>query len=181
MDVAPLRQRITELEEVARLASAEAAGGRLERGTADEYLRRTQNWDRRITGAGNRRRQAVSEAARLRSLIHQAKRYSPINGVVTSVRASAGDWVKGATPVVRIDDPRGYRIVSLVPDRTNAVPEVGAQLRVLAGDRELRTRVSRIMPGWDRELFSTWVWLVPARPSAFTPGQELEAVLYPET
>ena len=138
---------------------------------------RRREWDQRIAAALTRKREATSETAQLRRLIRQSKRYSPIDGVVTSVRAAAGDWVKGAMPVVRIDDPRGYRIVMLVRNRSRAVPEVGAELRVKSQAGSMRTRVSRVVPGWDREVLSTWVWLMPTEPAELTPGQKLEAVL----
>jgi multidrug efflux pump subunit AcrA (membrane-fusion protein) len=141
---------------------------------------RRREWDERIAAAASRRDGARKEAERLRKLIRQAKRYSPIQGVITSVRADSGHWVKGGVPVVRVDDPQGYHVVALVRDRTGAVPEPGTELPVRWGKEETKTRVSRVLPGWDRELFSTWVWMSPERPARLEPGLRLE-VLLPRT
>ncbi|MGV3723878.1 MAG: biotin/lipoyl-binding protein [Actinomycetota bacterium] len=139
--------------------------------------RQRRQWDARISVALAQRLQAEESVKELTQLMRQAKRFSPINGVVTSIRAGEGDWVKGAVPVVRVDDPKGYQVVMLLRDRAGVTPSAGAQLQVRADAGVTECQVTETLKGWDRELFSTWVKLTPHDPAALTPGQEVEVLL----
>jgi HlyD family secretion protein len=146
-----------------RLHSLRAAGSRLGQGA-----------DVRMAAAASRKQQAAARAERLEKLLRQVKRYSPIDGVVTSIRAGAGSWTAAFTPVLRVDDPAGYRLVALVRNRSHVVPAAGDHVPVYWADQTYPARVSKIVPGWDREALYTWIWLTPPQGAELFPGDALE-------
>lgn len=147
--------------------------------TASEaYLRRRQKeWHLAVVAAIRGQRRAQSEAARVEKLLRQTKRYSPIDGVVTSVRAGSGDWVKSGAPVVRVDDPSGYRVLTLVRERVGQSLERGAELQLEWTERQATGELEKLLPGWDHQLFFTWVWLKPSTTTGLLPDQTVEVML----
>jgi hypothetical protein len=135
------------------------------------------HWDARISAANSRRLRAENTARDIAQLMRRAKRFSPIDGVVTSIRAGEGDWVTGAVPVVRVDDPKGYQVVMLLRDRVGRTPTAGAKLQVRTDAGVTECRVAQTLKGWDRELFSTWVWLAPSEPETLAPGRQVEVLI----
>lgn len=130
-----------------------------------------------LAAAITRKHQAVRKVERLVRLIRDAKRYSPIDGVVTSVRTAESAWTAASKPVVRVDDPRGYRVVALVRNRSGAVPRPGHLVPIRWSERSVAARVDKTVPGWDREALYTWVWLLPKEETELIPGQVVEVHL----
>lgn len=141
------------------------------------FRKREKEWHLAVVAAIRGQRQAQSEAARLEKLIRQAKRYSPITGVVTSVRAGAGDWVKSGSPVVRVDDPAGYRVVTLVRERVSEALEPGTKLNLQWPEQQATGTLEKQLPGWDHQLFYTWMWLKPSTTAGLFPDQQVDVVL----
>lgn len=140
-------------------------------------LRSVENAEAQLAAAITRKHQAVRKVERLVRLIRDAKRYSPIDGVVTSVRTSESAWTAASKPVVRVDDPRGYRVVALVRNRSGAVPRPGHVVPIRWSERNVTARVDKTVPGWDREALYTWVWLLPKEETELIPGQVVEVHL----
>jgi multidrug efflux pump subunit AcrA (membrane-fusion protein) len=128
-------------------------------------------WQGGVHRAAARREAAAAEVARLQAHLKQPKRFAPIDGVITSVRAGAADWVPAGVPVVRVDDPEGYQLVALVGKALGAGVEPGTPLRMV--EPEGRAEVTRVLEGWGRELFRYWVWIEPAEVAALRPGQRV--------
>src|SRR6185295_4539362 len=79
-----------------------------------EYAQRERAWRPTMRASSERVVAADREIGRLTALISQAERRSPIEGVVTAVYANEGAAVEASQPVLRIDRPEGYRIVTMV-------------------------------------------------------------------
>jgi multidrug efflux pump subunit AcrA (membrane-fusion protein) len=136
-----------------------------------------REWHRRIVAQIRDRRALREEVRALETHIAGAKRYAPINGVVTDVRFAEGKPVPARVPVVRIDDPKGYRVVALLRPRERERLEAAETLRVRWEGGVSPAAVVRTLDGWGRDLFRTWVWLEPARRKGLRPGQRVELLL----
>lgn len=125
-----------------------------------------------IAAAVRQQRQAQQRAAHLRKLIAGSRPFSPISGVVTAVRTVPGAWTSARVPLVRVDDPEGYRLVLLAREAEARAWGPGAPLRLAGrnGDAVLEKKVK----GWGRELFFTWIILRPPAPEKLAPGQRVE-------
>ena len=145
------------------------------------YRAAQRTWHSAIASELRRERDARAEAARLDGLIRQAKRYSPIAGVVTAVRAHEGAPVAARVPVVRVDDPSEYRVVTLVGPKVAAGVEPGAALPIRLSSGQATGTVEKLRAGWGRELFSTWVWLKPEETRHLRPDQTVQLVVPPRS
>lgn len=122
-------------------------------------------------------RSAKEGPAPLKAQIAQAKRYSPVDGVVTSVKGAEGTWIAARRPVVRVDDPSGYRLVALVRERAREPLTTGITVAVRGAGAEAAATLEKIQPGWGTELFRYWLHLVPERPDNLLPREVVQIVL----
>ena len=124
----------------------------------------------------SRQRLAAAQAQilQLQGMIKGADRHSPIDGIVVRVDARAGQWLGNGATGVRVDDPQGFRVVALVDEKTRATLTNGKPLPLQGPQGPATGTVEKIVPGWDKELFYHWVWVKPANPAAYWPGQQVQ-------
>ncbi len=145
---------------------------------SEEYYRKRQRaFHLAVVDSIHRQRAARAEAARLRKLMGQAKRHSPMDGVVTSIIAGEGHWIRAKTPIIRVDDPASYRVVALVKQQTAQPLDEGQKVEVELAGGGVPGKLEKIVPGWDRQLFYTWLWVKPLKPLDLRPGEEVDVVL----
>lgn len=136
---------------------------------------RRSAWGLTIRAANEAVAQEEREVKRLASLVAAGTRRSPMSGVVTAVYADAGQWIKPNVPVLRIDDPAGYRVVTRVDQELRKRLAPGTPLKLADGAR--RGKVERIESGEDRELFTYYVWIKPADARGLQPGARIPVKL----
>lgn len=134
-------------------------------------------WIPVLQDARRRLSEANTQAARLQAMIAGADRRSPINGIVTRVDARPGHWLGQGSTAVRVDDPQGYRVVALVDDKARANLEPGKSLPLAGPQGPAAGKLEKIVSGWDKELFYYWVWVKPAQPARYWPGQQVQLTL----
>ncbi len=153
-------QLMAEVER--RLAEAHAA-----------LQERKASWNAPMAEAARAASAARGEARRLSGLIAAARRTSPVDGVVTAVNAAPGQWVESRSPVVRVDDPAGFRLVTLVDEETSERVEAGERLPVQLPGGKTQAKVEKVVRGWDQDVFQYWLWLKPAKTEGLMPGQRI--------
>ncbi|HEU4751460.1 MAG TPA: HlyD family efflux transporter periplasmic adaptor subunit, partial [Armatimonadota bacterium] len=131
-------------------------------------------WAPVFSAASARIARAERELHRLRAAARQAERRSPASGVVTAVYVKPGDTVQAGQPVVRVDNPSGYRVVTLLDKKAAAGLRPGSSIRLASGGEG---QVQKLVPGWDRELFRTWVWVKPEEGRALRPGENVQVLV----
>lgn len=156
--------RLQELE--ARLATAR-----------QQLAQRAAQWEPMISESIRECSAANAEVARLRDLLAGAERRSPMEGVVTAVNASAGQTVQAGEPLVRVDRPSGYRVVTLVDQQVREVVQPGVTLAVETPAGTTAAQLEKIADGEDRLLFQYYLWLKPRRPEALQPGEKVEVAI----
>jgi multidrug efflux pump subunit AcrA (membrane-fusion protein) len=164
------------LEEMLAAEQRQAAERRVA-GLRARLVDQQREWHQRVVARIRERRALQEEVRALEAQIAQAKRYAPINGVVTDVRTGEGKPVRTRIPIVRIDDPKGYRVVALLRPRERERLEGAEALRARWDGGASPVQVVRTLDGWGRELFRTWMWLEPAERQGLRPGQRVELVL----
>src|SRR5205085_6295324 len=102
-----------------------------------------------------------ARASKLQAMVGAALRKCPIDGVVTGAYASAGSLVPRNRPLVRVDNPEGYRVVTLVDRNVRERIEPGERLTLGFNGVADPAKLEKIEAGWDRELFKYWLWLKP--------------------
>jgi multidrug resistance efflux pump len=110
-------------------------------------------------------------------MINGADRRSPIEGIVVRVDARPGQWLGRGSTGVRVDDPKGFRVVALVDEKTRAALAPGKPLPLNGPQGPTAGQVDKIVPGWDKELFYHWVWVKPVNPTGYWPGQQVQVTL----
>lgn len=126
-------------------------------------------------------RQRVAEASErlngVRRLLAQAVRKAPFNGIVTAVERQAKTGVGAGEPVVRLDDPESYRVVTRVPLEVKDRLKLGAFIPVVVQDSERPARITKISGGWDREALKYWIYADPIDKEGLSPGQKVKIKL----
>lgn len=158
-------------------APSPAEGAHSLRLARQEKKRLYHRYHLEIVAALQSRNATRKDVAHLKSLLAQAKRYSPIDGVVTDLRRPTGSWVDARRPVVRVDDPAGYRLVLLIRERRARALTPEAELNLGPGTQS--AVLEQKLPGWGRELFFTWLTLRPASPGDLKPGERLAVRILP--
>lgn len=138
---------------------------------------RMQAWEPSLQAAREAIASADGEVKRLSSEIAAATRRAPMAGVVTAVRVRAGEWTTSHSPVVRIDDPQSYRVVTMVDEAARQTLSPGQKLQLAAADQRLAGKVEKLEEGWDRDLFYYYVWVKPAAAKGLEPGEKVEVQL----
>jgi multidrug resistance efflux pump len=145
-----------------------------------ELAQREAAWAPLLQEASRRVAAANREVARLKAQLAAADRRAPIDGVVTEVRMRPGELVAAGVPLVRVDDPVGFRVVTLVDGKIGKRLKPGVRVP-LTVDGARGGKLEKIVPGWDRELFHYWVWVKPANPRELLPGEPVTLALGRET
>jgi multidrug efflux pump subunit AcrA (membrane-fusion protein) len=145
---------------------------------AREALRaRERDWQPSLTAAQEELARADREVRHLQALIASADRKSPIDGVVTRVYARAGETVSAHAPVVRVDDPKNFRVVVKVDQDTRERLKIGSPVELKLPTGQDRGTLARVENGEDKELFYYYLWLKPKHPKAFQPGEQVKVEL----
>jgi len=159
-DTTRLTQLDAELREAQRLRAEQQAA-----------------WNPVIAAAAQAHRQAAGRVGQIQALIASADRRSPLNGVVTALNIAPGEWIRSHQPVLRVDDPSGYRVVTLVDSEVRARLEPGSTLTLRAAAGPSAGRLEKIEPGEDRELFKYYLWLKPQQAAGLRPGAQVDVVV----
>ncbi|MFN3651224.1 MAG: HlyD family efflux transporter periplasmic adaptor subunit [Armatimonadota bacterium] len=137
-------------------------------------------WNGAVAAAQRRYDQAAAEVRQARAAVPQANRYSPISGIVTSIKAGEGYWVDAEVPVVRVDKPEGLKVVALVNEEQRLALAEQDPARIVAPDGERATgEIEKIERGWDRHVFQYWVWVKPGEDAELLPGQRVQLRIDP--
>jgi multidrug efflux pump subunit AcrA (membrane-fusion protein) len=172
----PFTPRLTFEQDAARVQIYQLEVGLEEVRAQIRYQR--EIWNPLIAAARERLTASEREIQRLSSLIGQAERTSPRDGIVTNVKIHPGVSVFAAEPQVQVDDPAGFRVVAQVEqERLDQVPEDAHFGFRLSGDRVLPGKVDKVEEGWDRDLFLHWVWLKPSQTEELMPGDRIDMVI----
>ena len=162
--VEPAANRLADLEESLRLAR-------------EQYGQKAHDWDASLYETWLSYSELRREVSRLEGVIAGARRRSPMDGVVTAVYATKGSFVEPYRPVVRVDDPKGYRVVALVDEKLREGLKPGTELDVQRANAPMEGRVEKIVKGWDEELFKHWIWVKPVQPAALKPGEPVQVTV----
>ncbi|MFN3651223.1 MAG: HlyD family secretion protein [Armatimonadota bacterium] len=146
---------------------------------AAQIQERRSAWEPVIAQATASHRDAASHVRELEKQIAAADRRSPLNGVVTGIYADAGHSVAAGRAVVRVDDPTGYRVLTLVDERVREELKPGARLALTRGERQETGKLEKIESGWDKDLFRYWLWVKPANPAGLQPGEQVQVSIPP--
>jgi len=140
---------------------------------------RKRNWTPMLQVAAEQLRASEREVKRIGMLLAQVERRSPMSGIVTAVNAEPGSGVAAYSPVIRVDDPSGYRVVTLVDQRLREQLKPGAPVPVLKPNEAGVGKLEKIVPGRDEELFQYYVYVKPSEPAVLKPGQSVEVKVTP--
>jgi multidrug efflux pump subunit AcrA (membrane-fusion protein) len=143
-------------------------------GAREELDQRAAYWDTASQEAWKSCVEADRQVRQLAGQLAGAERRSPMAGVVTGIYASQGQAVPDHQPVVRVDDPAGYRVVTLVDEGTREPLKAGAVLPVYRPGAANAGKLEKIVQGWDKEVSNFWLWLKPEQPARLQPGQNVE-------
>jgi multidrug efflux pump subunit AcrA (membrane-fusion protein) len=146
-------------------------------GLRAQVQERMAAWEPYVKDAAGRYETSVREVERLKGLLANAERRSPMDGVVTAVNAGAGRTVAAGSTVVRVDNPSGYRVVTLVDQYGRERLKPGATLPLQRPDGTGNSQCEKIVSGWDSDLFHYWVWLKPGAPTRLQPGQTVTVTI----
>lgn len=117
-------------------------------------------------------------AASVRSRLAAAAVAAPVNGTVTRVDGAAGQAVGSKDAVVRIDNPVGYRIVTLVDGQEkDAAKHAGSTVVRVPEGGAVAARVDCVTAGEGKQAFYYWLRLKPVKPAALTPGETVQVSL----
>jgi multidrug resistance efflux pump len=135
---------------------------------------RRRSWAPNIRTAEARVAHAEHEIARFQNMLQNADRRSPIDGVVTALYTRAGLTVPGGRALMRLDNPAGYRIVTLVDQDVRDRVEPGTPVRVARRQGAWSGKLEKIVAGEDRQLFHYWLWVKPDATAGLMPGQKVD-------
>ena len=141
---------------------------------------REQAWRSPLAEAHQRVADASTETRRIRNLIASASRRSPMDGIVTRITVGPGLWADAGSAVVRVDSPRGYRVVTRVDQKVRETVKIGEALPVTVPGGAIPGKLEKIVPGEDKELGTYWLWMRPTQPEKLQPGQQVNVTLQPD-
>jgi HlyD family secretion protein len=145
--------------------------------TQSRLAEQQQAWAQPLAEARQRVAAANGEVRRIRRLIATATRRSPIDGVVTQIDIKTGEWANAGTRVVRIDNPKGYRIVTQVDQKVRDSVKLGEALPVSVAGSAVPGKLEKIVPGEDKELGTYYLWMKPNQPEKLLPNQQVSVTV----
>jgi multidrug resistance efflux pump len=131
-------------------------------------------WQPALSAALEGAAEARTQVRRWEGLLAAATRHSPCDGIITGVYIGDGQRAHLGQPLVRVDRPAGYRVVTLVDDHVRAAVKPGDQLSVARPGKRCAGKVEKIVAGCDKLVFKYWLWLKPVDPQGLMPGQKVE-------
>jgi multidrug efflux pump subunit AcrA (membrane-fusion protein) len=140
-----------------------------------------RSWAESLHEMGERTTEATQRVRHLEAMIAGARRVSPMDGVVSSVTAREGDDVTAKVPVVQIDDPSTYRVLVSVDERAASSVSPGASLSIENSGATTAARLEKVARGWDKDLFTYYLWLKPSRMDGLHEGEHVTVQLPPQT
>lgn len=148
--------------------------------TRSVWAERARAWEPGLRGAAETLAEAEKQVRTLEAYLAQTERRSPIDGVVTAVFTAPGGTVHAGSPVVRVDDPSAYRVVTLVDQKAREGLTPGATVSVVRDNTVATGRLEKIVDGCDSEALHYWLWVKPTNPQQFQPGQGVDVRVQPE-
>lgn len=145
----------------------------------DRLAERRQAWAQPLADAHQRLADANAEVRRLQKLIAGSTRRSPIDGVVSRVDVAQGQMANAGTTIVRVDNPEGFRVVTLVDQNLRDEVKVGEALSLTVAEKSVHGKLEKIVPGEDKELGTYWLWMRPEQPEKLRPGQQVGVTVQP--
>lgn len=136
------RAAVTQQE--GRIAQAVAAG--------ESARVRVEAAAARVQGAAARVGEADAEITRTRAVLAHARVLAPRPGLVVDTLVEVGDLATPGRPLVRLDDPAGYRLEAAIPAGGAAALGIGQSVEVLLREvaaAPLAGRVAEIVPEAD--------------------------------
>lgn len=131
------------------------------------------SWEPVVQEAIRSHNAASQHVKSLRAMIAAATRRSPMDGVVTEVATRPGEWAAKGQPVVRVDDPSGFRVVTLVDQDIRSQAEASRTVTINAAGVQTPAQLEKVVNGEERELFYYYLWLKPENPRRLSPGQRV--------
>jgi multidrug efflux pump subunit AcrA (membrane-fusion protein) len=113
---------------------------------------RTEGLARRLSGAEARIQEAEADGRRARAQRGYTRLTAPGPGVVVEKTVEVGELAAPGRPLLRLDDPAGYRLEVALPSAQAASVRVGQPVEVRVGDlgdQPLPGRVAEIIPQAD--------------------------------
>jgi multidrug resistance efflux pump len=132
-----------------------------------------QSWAPVIADAAGEVSRCSARIRELKTMIAGAVRRSPSDGIVTNIVAKPGERVARKQPVVRVDDPEGYRVVTLVDEEAREPLKPGVIVPLQRKDGIAAGKLEKIVPGWDDQVFQYYLWVKPNRTDGLWPGQSI--------
>jgi len=158
---APDPSRIAELE--SRIES--------EREAARQQGR---EWERSLWQSWQEFGAASKQVSKAEAQLAEATRRSPIDGVVAEVDAKQGNEIAACTPIVRVEDPAAFRVVTMVDEKVRRLLNPGALMPVQIDAGRLAGVLERVQDGWDKQEGQYYLWIKPDQPQRLLPGQQVE-------
>lgn len=145
---------------------------------AEEQLSQVRSgWEPIVREAAQHVNVMNRQVRSLEGLLAMAVRRSPIDGIVTSVSVRPGEWANRNQPLVRVDDPAGYRLVTLVDQQARDQAKAVGELSFNAHGQPAQAKLEKIVAGEGKELFYYYLWLKPENANRLHPGQQLPVVV----
>lgn len=135
-----------------------------------ELADRNREWRPALRQAAEQTARAQQEVRRLEQMVSGSGGRSPADGVVTALYAQPGFTVNRGQPLVRIDNPAGYRIVAQIDRQAREAVEPGTDLRIALPTGPTTGKVEKIVSGTDKALFTYQVWVKPEGRAILQPG-----------
>ncbi len=145
---------------------------------AEEQLSQIRSsWEPIVQEAERQSAAMHRQVKTLEGLLGMAVRRSPIDGVVTSVSVRAGEWANRDQPLVRVDDPAGYRLITLVDQDVRDQAKAAGEMSFNAHGQPAQASLEKVVAGEGKELFYYYLWLKPENPNRLHPGQKLPVIV----
>lgn len=138
---------------------------------------RKRDWEPTLQVARESVAAADREVSRLKQIIAGGVRRSPLSGVVTALYGKPGEYVTANRPLVRVDDPKSYRVVTIVDQKVRERLKPGMSLKLASADGGAAGKLEKIESGWDRDVFHYYLWVKPASTKTLQPGEAVSVQL----
>ena len=140
-----------------------------------------RSWTESLHEMAERSTEAEQRVRHLQAMIAGARRVSPMDGVISTVSAKEGDDVSAKVPLVQIDDPSTYRVLVSVDERAAKSVAPGAALPIDTAGATSVARLEKVARGWDKDLFTYYLWLKPSRMDGLHEGEHVTVQLPRQT
>jgi multidrug resistance efflux pump len=157
-------QQVADLQ--SRLAAAQ-----------QETRQQARQWDQALWQQWQAYNAASRRVRKAQATLASAARRAPIDGVVSTVAAQPGAEVAAFDPVVRVEDPKSFRVVAMVDEKVRRPLQEGTFMPVAIPQGRLAGSLDRIEDGWDKQALHYYLWVKPDQPERLQPGEQVELEL----